>query len=97
MSASPRFRIVEVERREWPFRLRLPFRPRRPFRDLYAFLLHTSWPVVFGLAALSYLIVNATFGLLYWLAPGCIANSSGSYLEAFFFSVRRRRRSVMAR
>lgn len=26
MSDAPRFRIVEVERREWPFRLRLPFR-----------------------------------------------------------------------
>ncbi len=26
MSAAPRFRILEAERREWPFRLRLPFR-----------------------------------------------------------------------
>lgn len=26
MSAAPRFRVLEVERREWPFRLRLPFR-----------------------------------------------------------------------
>ncbi len=26
MNAAPRFRVVEVERREWPFRLRLPFR-----------------------------------------------------------------------
>lgn len=26
MSDAPRFRFVEVERREWPFRLRLPFR-----------------------------------------------------------------------
>ena len=23
---APRFRVLEVERREWPFRLRLPFR-----------------------------------------------------------------------
>jgi hypothetical protein len=26
VSAAPRFRVLEVERREWPFRLRLPFR-----------------------------------------------------------------------
>ena len=26
MSAAPRFRAPEVERREWPFRLRPPFR-----------------------------------------------------------------------
>ena len=25
-AAAPRFRVVAVERREWPFRLRLPFR-----------------------------------------------------------------------
>ncbi len=60
---------------------------RRPLTDLYAFLLRARWSTVVGLAALLYLGANALFALLYWLSPGSIANSDGSYLDCFFFSV----------
>lgn len=60
---------------------------RRPFTDLYAFLLRAPWSVVIALAVAMFLLVNAIFALLYWLAPGSVANTDGSYLESFFFSV----------
>ncbi|GAB5549148.1 MAG: ion channel [Sandaracinaceae bacterium] len=59
----------------------------RPLNDLYAFLLRSSWLRVMELAAALFLTANASFALLYWLVPGSIANTDGSYLDAFFFSV----------
>ncbi|MCB9594886.1 MAG: hypothetical protein H6719_19345 [Sandaracinaceae bacterium] len=61
-------------------------RPRF-FTDIYAFLLRTRWPIVVGLAAAAFLVVNAMFALLYWLVPGSIENCDGSFEQAFFFSV----------
>ncbi len=57
------------------------------FRDLYAFLLTARWATVVGLSALLYLGLNALFALAYWLAPGSVEGSDGSYLSSFFFSV----------
>lgn len=59
----------------------------RHLTDLYAFLLRARWPVVIGLAAMTFLVFNATFATIYWLVPGSIANWSGDWPNAFFFSV----------
>ncbi len=61
--------------------------PPRPFTDIYAFLLRTRWPVVVALMLAVYLVVNSFFALLYWVFPGAIANSDGSFEQAFYFSV----------
>ncbi|MGE0789970.1 MAG: ion channel [Sandaracinaceae bacterium] len=59
----------------------------RPFTDMYAFLLRARWVTVIALAAGTFIVVNALFALVYWLVPGSVANSDGTYLGAFFFSV----------
>jgi inward rectifier potassium channel len=61
---------------------------RKPWRDIYPFLLSTSWPRLLTLIALLYVGVNALFGLGYWLDPGGVENARpGSYADAFFFSI----------
>lgn len=55
--------------------------------DLYAFLLRARWGTVVMLSACVYLGLNALFALAYWLVPGSVASSDGSYLDSFFFSV----------
>ena len=59
----------------------------RPFTDSYAYLLRARWPVVVGLAFAAYLTVNLLFAIGYWSVPGSVANTDGSFLDAFFFSV----------
>ncbi|MCC6875000.1 MAG: hypothetical protein IT378_11900 [Sandaracinaceae bacterium] len=59
----------------------------RPFTDLYAFLLRTSWTRLVLLAAALYVLTNAIFATLFWIVPGSIASSDGSWEEAFYFSV----------
>lgn len=57
-------------------------------RDLYHALLTMEWRWFFGLLALSYVIFNLTFALLYLIEPGSIGNAKGgSFTDAFFFSV----------
>jgi inward rectifier potassium channel len=65
---------------------RVGHRPH-PFTDSYAYLLRARWPVVVGLAFGSYVTVNLLFALAYWAVPGSVANTDGSYVDAFFFSV----------
>ena len=65
---------------------RVGYRPR-PFTDLYAYLLRARWGVVVGLTFASYVSLNLIFAALYWAVPGSIANTDGSFVEAFFFSV----------
>ncbi len=56
--------------------------------DLYHTLLRTSWAQFFGLATLLYVATNAVFAGLYMLQPHSIHDArSGSYSDAFFFSV----------
>ena len=76
-----------AERSSFGTTLRRTGQASAPFRDLYAFLLRARWPVVVGLAALAFLAVNSIFALLYWIAPGSIANTDGGFLGAFYFSV----------
>jgi inward rectifier potassium channel len=58
------------------------------WQDLYHLSLTASWPAVFAALAAFFVTLNGLFGLLYALAPGCIANlNPPGYLGAFFFSV----------
>ncbi|MFK7987133.1 MAG: ion channel [Sandaracinaceae bacterium] len=59
----------------------------RPLTDVYAYLLRARWRTVVTLSFGLYLAFNLVFGALYWLAPGAVANTDGSFLDAFFFSV----------
>jgi inward rectifier potassium channel len=62
--------------------------PRRFWQDLYHLSLTISWPLMFATLAALFLALNALFGSLYALAPGCIANlNPPGFLGAFFFSV----------
>ena len=58
---------------------------RTGFRDAYHALLKMPWWDAIGLIILAYLVLNIIFALTY-TAIGGIANS-GSFLDAFFFSV----------
>jgi inward rectifier potassium channel len=61
---------------------------RRNPRDIYHWLLTTSWGVFAGLGLGAYLLANALFACLYLLDPGGIAGARrGVFADAFFFSV----------
>jgi inward rectifier potassium channel len=60
---------------------------RRRFSDLYHRALNLTWPRLLGLMGALYISANMVFALVYWLDPEGIENASGSYLDAFFFSV----------
>jgi inward rectifier potassium channel len=58
------------------------------FIDFYHDILTNSWPVFFLKLALAFVAVNLGFAVLYVVDRHGIANArSGSYLDAFFFSV----------
>jgi inward rectifier potassium channel len=57
-----------------------------PIRDLYHWLLKADWVHVLGLITTLFLGVNVLYALAF-LAVGGIANSHGTFGEAFFFSV----------
>jgi inward rectifier potassium channel len=62
--------------------------PRRFWQDLYHLCMTVSWPVMFATLAALFVTVNGFFGLLYALAPGCIANlNPPGFAGGFFFSV----------
>lgn len=59
-----------------------------PLHDLYHYLLVASWRRVIAEIALVYLATNLVFATLYLAGGDCIAGaSSGSFADAFFFSV----------
>ena len=61
---------------------------RREYRDVYQWVLSLNWPEFAGLIAGIYLFLNLVFAGLYALGGECIAGiRSGSYVDAFFFSV----------
>jgi inward rectifier potassium channel len=61
--------------------------PAPGLRDLYHALLRIPWWAAFGVIVGSYLLLNGIYAALY-LAVGGVANArSGSFLDAFFFSV----------
>src|SRR5438067_1243470 len=60
---------------------------RRRFSDLYHRALNLTWPRLIGIISAAYIGGNMLFALFYWLLPDSLENASGSYLDAFFFSV----------
>ncbi|GAC1454741.1 MAG: ion channel [Steroidobacteraceae bacterium] len=62
--------------------------PRTVLRDLYHHFMTVGWPRLFITLAGFFLGFDLLFGLLYYLAPGCIANlNPPGFAGAFFFSV----------
>jgi len=58
------------------------------WRDPYHLLLTLPWTGFLAFIVLSYAAINALFALLYLMGGDCIVNArSGSFLDAFFFSV----------
>jgi inward rectifier potassium channel len=61
---------------------------RREYRDIYQWVLSLKWPEFTALIAGIYLFLNLVFAGFYTLGDECIAGvRSGSYVDAFFFSV----------
>jgi inward rectifier potassium channel len=61
---------------------------RNVFGDLFHHFMTVSWPRLFVTLAAFFLSFDLLFGLLYHLAPGCIANlNPPGFAGAFFFSV----------
>jgi inward rectifier potassium channel len=57
-------------------------------QDLYHHFMTVSWTRLFATIAAFFLVFDLTFGFLYALVPGCIANlNPPGFLGAFFFSV----------
>ncbi len=62
--------------------------PSNALRDLFHHFMTVSWPRLFVTLAAFFLGFDLLFGLLYHLAPGCIANlNPPGFAGAFFFSV----------
>jgi inward rectifier potassium channel len=59
---------------------------RHPLRDAYHYLIEMSWPAALGAIGAGFLVINALFAVGFMITGG-VANSSGSFAEAFFFSV----------
>jgi inward rectifier potassium channel len=57
------------------------------FSDLYHFLLTESWPVLLAGIAILFVLANAIFAVVYMLDRGVENARSGSFTDAFFFSV----------
>lgn len=55
--------------------------------DFYHHVIDASWTAFSGGAFLAYCVLHLLFAVLYWLAPGSLNNSDGSFADAFFFSV----------
>jgi inward rectifier potassium channel len=61
---------------------------RRSVIHPYYYLLTVSWPWFLTLVVIAYAAANFGFGWLYWLCgPAAIHGASGSFSDAFFFSV----------
>jgi inward rectifier potassium channel len=59
---------------------------RHPLRDAYHYLIEMSWPAALSAIAAAFLALNALFAVGFMITGG-VANSSGSFADAFFFSV----------
>jgi len=55
------------------------------FRDVYHYMLRSSWTVALGWAALGFLLINASYGTAYFLTGGI--NGAHDWFDCFFFSV----------
>jgi inward rectifier potassium channel len=60
---------------------------RQRVNDLYHYCMTVSWPQLFATLAALFVLFNLCFAILYWLAPGSIANANPpNYWGYFFFS-----------
>ncbi|HEY2679420.1 MAG TPA: ion channel [Steroidobacteraceae bacterium] len=81
---KPQVRRIQLGRRE----IVTEGNSRAIFNDLFHYFMTVSWPQLFATFAGFFLIFDVLFGLLYYLAPGCIANlNPPGFAGAFFFSV----------
>jgi inward rectifier potassium channel len=55
--------------------------------DLYHHLVRASWPALIGLIAAAFTIANFVFAIGYYVDGGIENATSGSFADAFFFSV----------
>lgn len=55
--------------------------------DAYYSLISATWGQLLLFGFIGYVLVNLIFGTLYWMQPNSVVNSSGSWVEAFYFSV----------
>ena len=55
------------------------------FKDVYHYLLRTSWTVALGWAVLGFVFINAFYATAYFTAGGI--NGAHNWLDCFFFSV----------
>lgn len=70
------------------FRVELRNFKESPWQDLYHNWLTLSWPKSFLLFVLLFLVLNLFFATLFWiLGEGALTNTSGSFIDCFFFSV----------
>jgi inward rectifier potassium channel len=58
-----------------------------PFADIYHYLVRSPWPVLLMLVLAVFTIMNALFGLAYWIDGGVQGARPHSYPDMFFFSV----------
>ena len=79
---------------------KLPIEPRKPkdvvapqrmrtvlSRDFFFYFVDGSWRRIVGFFCLSFLLVNLVFAGLFLLDAGAIAGGTGSFVDAFSFSV----------
>lgn len=59
----------------------------RGFADFYHYLLVCSWPSLLLQMIAAFLLVNALFGLTYYLVGGVANVRKGSFADVFFFSI----------
>ena len=86
---------MRPERRRFPIRLddgRPVYIRRgladRPWRDLYHFVLLTSWPTFLALSGLAYLVGNLFFAMLFLAGGDCFnGTDGGTFVEALSMSV----------
>ena len=85
---SSRSTFAKIDTAEGPVSLEKLGVSRFDFNDPYHFALTLTWTEFFIVLLGAYLGINALFALLYFAAPGSIANlPPGSPIDAFFFSV----------
>lgn len=63
----------------------LNLKPRH--RDLYFYLLRTTWSRIFIIFLIIYIGINLVFAGLYYVTPESINKTSPSFMDSFFFSI----------
>lgn len=69
------------------YEIRIIGAPPTPLRDFYYVLMRLSWPSTLAVIATTYLAANALFAFGYMLLGGVEHARTGSYADAFYFSV----------